>query len=405
MLNQYLPNKLLKEEFVKRDYVLTNIDKDDAWLGGDLVVPFKSAGASSVAFGALTASNDIAEDQYVRGSITTQKEIWGSMIFNHRDLMEHGEVSEKNFLKILPDAVEDFIDLMKNAVSVNLLNGGHFAKATGDGAADGTIAIDAIDRVQLGQKVSLYDGNTAAADFYVVAITLDTSTIMLSAARGGAGAAAVANYTVAQGAKLFHPGSQASGFLSIKDALLSAANGGSATLHGQTKATYPFLQAINISGATVTATNIMEKIFDAMTTIRRIGKGNPNEVVMSYKNMSACMKGIELSKGAFNVSPGSQKASQYGWTEISVGSVTKGAIKLVAVQECEDDAIMFLDWRAFTFHSNGFFRKRKSPDGIEYFESRATTGYSYIVDVCCFGELSVKRPSYCGIMHSISYAI
>src|SRR3954469_19158833 len=123
MLNDYLPNELLKEEVTMRDYLLNKIEKDDGWLGASstnneaaLIVPFKAAGASSVAFGALTGSTDIAEDTHVRGRVNTAKEIWGSMIFNHRDLMEHNRVSEKNFLKILPDAVEDFMDYMKQVV-------------------------------------------------------------------------------------------------------------------------------------------------------------------------------------------------------------------------------------------------------------------------------------------------
>jgi hypothetical protein len=83
--------------------------------------------------------------------------------------------------------------------------------------------------------------------------------------------------------------------------------------------------------------------------------------------------------------------------------VAKGSLKLIGVQESDDDIIMFLDWSALKFYSNGFFKKRRSPDGIEYFESRATTGYTYIVDMCLFGEIVVQRPSYCGILHSISY--
>ena len=35
MLNEYLPNKLLKEELIKRDYILTNVKKDDNWKGGN----------------------------------------------------------------------------------------------------------------------------------------------------------------------------------------------------------------------------------------------------------------------------------------------------------------------------------------------------------------------------------
>src|SRR5438105_3249683 len=106
MLNEYLPNELLKEELLKRDWLLSNVEKDNSWKGGNLIVPFKAAGASSVSFGSLTGSTDIAEDSYVRGSITTQPEVWGSMVFNHRDLMEHDKISEQNFLKILPDTVD-----------------------------------------------------------------------------------------------------------------------------------------------------------------------------------------------------------------------------------------------------------------------------------------------------------
>ena len=105
MLNEYLPNPLLKEEFVKRDYILQNIEKDNNWKGGTLIVPFKAAGASSVSFGSLTADSDIAEDTHVRGQVSGHKEVWGSMIFNHRDLMEHDVISEQNFLKQAHSAV------------------------------------------------------------------------------------------------------------------------------------------------------------------------------------------------------------------------------------------------------------------------------------------------------------
>jgi hypothetical protein len=87
MLNEYLPNRLLREEMVKRDYVLNRAEKDNNWKGGKLIVPFKGAGASSVKFGGLTASNDIAQDEYVRGSIDDYVEVWGSLVFNHRKLV------------------------------------------------------------------------------------------------------------------------------------------------------------------------------------------------------------------------------------------------------------------------------------------------------------------------------
>lgn len=409
MLNDYLPNELLKEELVKRDYLLSNIEKDDGWVGasgasgngGNLIVPFKAAGASSIAFGSLSGSTDIAEDLYVRGTVTTQKEAWGSMLFNHRDLMEHDKVSEKNFLKILPDAVDDFMDYMKNVVSVNLLNGAHFATLTAVATAnDGKIVVDRSDRFVIAQKVVV--AATTDATGYVSAIDINTQTITLVTARGGATPVDFSANNAAVGAKCYNDGAKTNSFSSLRAALLSAANGGDTQLYGQTKTAYPYLQAINIDGSSVTAANIVEKLFKGFTQTRRLGKGKPTDIVMSYNNLGLVLQVVEASKGAFNVMPGSQKASQYGWTEISIGSVTNQVLKFVGVQEMDDDIVIYLDWRALKFHSNGFFRKRKSPDGIEYFEIRATTGYQYIIDVCLFGELVVNRPSYCGIMYGIA---
>ena len=412
MLNEYLPNELLKEELIKRDYLLTKVDKDDGWLGGNLVVPFKAAGASSVAFGQLSASTDIAQDNYVRGGIPSQKEVWGSMLFNHRDLMEHEAVSEKNLLKILPDTVNDFMDYMKNVVSVNLLNGAWFAVLTADAtSSNGQILVDRPDRFVVGQKCIVDDSGTGGPiTGYVSTIDMNTVTgisigiVTLVTARGGSTTVdfSVNNKTVANVAKVYNDGQETNGFSDLRSALLSSANGGSSTLYGVTKTLYPYLQAINISGADITAANIVEKIFNGFTQTRRLGKGKPTDVLVSYRNWGFIIAVVESSKGAYNVKPGSAKASQYGWDEIEIGSVTSESLKFVAIQEMADDIIMFMDWRALKFYSNGFFRKRKSPDGIEYFEVRAQTGFQYIVDICLFGDLVLQRPSYCGIMYGVN---
>lgn len=401
MLNDYLPNEMLKEEFVKRDYVLQNIEKRDDWKGGPLIVPFKGAGASSIAYGSLTASDNIAEDQTVRGEISGPVEVWGSLIFNHRDLMEHGKISEQNLLKILPDSIEDFLTYMKSVVSTNLLIGSHFATLTADGDVSGNMTVDRPDRFVIGQQVYVDDSDSNADDGYVKTINMETKVINLVTTRGGATPVDLSGYAVSAGAKVYHPGSQASAFSSLRSTLLSAANGGDSTLYGVTKTAWPYTQAIQIDASTATSDNLMEKIFLAIVETRKFGKGSPSEAIMSLTNLAHCMKIVESSKGAFNVVAGSQKASQYGWMELTVGSPTKGGLKLVGVQEADDDVIFLVDWRALSFHSNGFFQKRKSPDGNEYFEVRATTGYAYIVDICLFGELVLKRPSYCGVMHSI----
>lgn len=406
MLNEYLPNKMLKEELLKRDYILSNIEKDDKWKGGKIIVPFKAAGASSVKMGGLTGASDISEDKYVRGSIDDYKEMWGSMIFNHRDLMDHsGKIVEDSFLKILPDTIEDFVEYIKMVASIQMGTGPHFAKVTdATNAVTGIMLVDHVDRFVLNQKVTLDDDNSAAASFYVIAIDVNTDAVTFSATRGGA-AADLSAYSVAQNAKFYTDGAETTSFTSIRSVLLSAANGGSSTVHGQSKLAYPFLQAVNVSGSSITASNILDKLFDAYTEVRKKAKGRADRFVMSYKHFGSVLKLIEnKTNGAANwqITIEDKKASLYGWDEVVINSV-KGKLTIVGIQEWDDDVIAILDMKSMVFRSNGFFQKRKSPEGQEYFEVRNTTGYQYIVDISLFGELEINKPGHCGIIYGISY--
>jgi hypothetical protein len=402
MLNEFLPEKLLLEELKKRNWALQNIEQDDSWLGGSLIIPFLGAVGSSVTFGSLAASNDIAEEITVRGSISTQPEVWGSMLFNERDLLEHGKLNEQNFLKIIPDALERHADYLAGVISQNLLTGSFVAALTANGDASGNITVAQPDRFQIGMKVSVDDDNSTAASGYVRTINLNTGVITIYDARSGGSVVDLSGYTTAQNAKVYQDGQQANGFTSLPSQLLSAANGGATNQFGVAKTAYPFLQAINVSGSSVSATNILSQIFDAYVTIRRLGGGKPFKVIMSYKNYGSCLKSLETTKGAFNVIPNAKKSAVYAWDTIMVGGFA-GTLELVAVQEMDDDKIMFLDMSAIKFYTNGGIRRRKSPDGKEYFEQRATSGFTYIVDHCLFGDVVVKEPKKCGIMYGISY--
>lgn len=407
MLNEYLPNRMLMEEYIKRDWLLSNIELDNGWQGGKIVVPFKGAGASTVEFGQLAASNDISSSTYVRGAIDGYVEVWGSIILNHRDLMDHeGRIPEATFLKLLPGEVDSMLDTMKQVVSTQLLTGSHFAQLMTDGTAGGEFEVDHIDRFQIGQKFDLDDGNSAPLTVYVIAIDVNGASVgngvvKVSATRGGA-AADVSAYTAAQGAKCYHPGVLVNGaFNSLKGTLLSLANGGGANVHGVSKLMYPILQATQVPGASVTASNILDKLFDGYTLVRQKAKGNANTILMSFKHLGSVMKLLESQKGPYVVTK-QPSASIYGWTEIEITSV-KGTLKLVGILEADDDAIMYLDMKSMVFRSRGGFRRRKAPDGKEYFESRAASGYTYIVDQCLFGELEVNAPGHNAIMHGISY--
>lgn len=409
MLNEYLPNELLADELLKRDWLLQNCQKDNNWLGGDSIVPFRGQMGSSVKFGGLTAETNISQHKYVRGKMAGYKEVWGSMIFNETDLMQHGKISEQNFLKILPDQTDEFIDYMKMCISLNIMGGPHFAVVTdATNAATGIMVVDKIDRFEIDQLVILMDGNSVAAQYYVTAINVNDKSVTLSATRGGV-AANVSAYSVAQAAKFFYDGVVAVGgsatagteFNSLKLALLSAANGGSANLHGQSKLAYPYLQAVNVSGSTISATNILDKLFDAWSEIKiRAKSANPSKCVMSYKHLGTIMKLIEQDKSPFKVTVGSSVVSKYNWTEVNITGV-RGGFNLVGLQEMDDDVIFFLDLSSFTFRSNGFVQKKKSPEGLEYYRIRGTDGFKLITDACLFGDMEFTMPAKNAVIHSI----
>ena len=406
MLNEYLPNRMIMEELVKRDWFLSNLEIDNGWQGSKIIVPFKGAGASSVEFGQLADVADISQSQYVRGSIDSYVEAWASLVFNHRDLLDaEGKIPEATFLKILPGEVDSMVDYFKQVVSTSLGSGSHFAQLATDGQVGGTFEVDHIDRFQVGQKLVLDDSDSSPLTVYVIAInvnaaTAGTGTVTVSLTRSG-GAADVSAYTVAAGAKCYHPGALAGAFTSIREVLLSAANGGSATVHGVSKLAWPVLQAVNINGSSVTASNILDKLFDGYTEVRRKAKGNANTILMSFKHLGSVMKLLETQKGPFAVTK-QPSASIYGWTEIEITSV-KGTLKLVGIVEMDDDVIMYLDLKSMVFRTRGGFRKRKSPEGKEYYEVRGTDGFKYVVDMCLFGQLEVNAPGHNAIMHSISY--
>lgn len=404
MLNQYLPNELLIEELVKRDWILQNVETDNDWLGGDLIVPFKGAQASTVTFGALAASNDVATDNFVRGVISgsAQPEVWGTMLFNQKDIWQHGKISEQNFLKLLPDTIEDFIDYMKQCVSLGFLNGPAFAKLVANGDSSGNITVNRPERFQIGQKVNLVDNVSTSIVGYVRSIVMDTAGINLVTARGGSTPLDCSGQLVANVSQAYFDGSFSNPLTSLKLSLLSAANGGSTSLYGQTKTVYPYLQAINVSGAASTPTTLLQDCFNAFVTIKNRGKGLPSTLLMSYLRLGYILTTLESYKGAYNIVPGSQKVSVYGWDEIEIMG-PKGKLKIVAIQEMDDDAIFFLDMRpqVMEIYTNGGFRKRIAEDGKEYFEIRNTNGYQYLLDIAFMGDFVLKRPSYCGILFGL----
>ena len=232
----------------------------------------------------------------------------------------------------------------------------------------------------------------------------------MSATRGGA-PADISAYSVAQKAQVYHPGAQTGSFTSIKSQLLSLTNGGPANIFGQPKTAYPYLQAVQIDGSGVSATNILAKIFAGAARRQRLGRGSGSmEVICSYKHMGSILALLEVgggsspnapAKGAFNVIPGSRKVSVYGWQEVSIGSPNGDVLKIVAVLDMDDDWIWYADWDSVEMFTNGGLQRRTAPDGLQYYQKRATTGFVYILDHVLQGDTAVKAPWKQGIMYNI----
>ena len=403
MSNEYLTPKLLTEELVKRMWFFSEVEHKQDWKGGTLIVPFEGNPPTSIAFNSLTASNDIAEADFVRGEVTTQIKATHSLIFNQEDLAEHdGKIPESTFLDVMERTVGPGMTFFKEALSHQMMAGPSVCTVTAEASsASGLYTLNRIERLNKGQKLVLKDSG-GQVNVYVTAIDLNTDVATFSLSRGGA-AANLSAFTIAQGAKLYHPGGETSTFTSMRSALLSSTNGGGSTLHGQTKTSYPYLQCINLSGSDITASNILEKLFDFYVNVRKKARGNANKLVMSYKHWGSCMKSQQITKGGYKVIS-DPKRNEFGWWETMIASTSTGeSLSLVAVQEWDDTEIVAFDKGSVKVYSNGGVRKHKTPEGKEFYTVRNTTGYQYIVDVVFRGEVVWHAPTRNGILHSISY--
>lgn len=403
MLKRFMPYNLLVEEMAKRNYLWRTITKDETWQGGRLEVPFEGGQASSIKIGELTAANDVSETVAVLGYEDNYRELWGTMIFNEKDLDLNNDL-KGSFLKVLPGKIDQFVSYIEQCFSHVILNGPAIDKFTATATSGGVVDVNFPERFSIGQKVIARKSTPTAIAGYVVAINMETKKITLYDARSGGSAIDLSTYTVALSSALYQDGSVnistgalQNNFNSLKDSLLSAANGGSANIHNQVKASYPFLQAQNIIGSGITASNILEEIFDAFYTVTRIGKGRPSEILVSFKHYANMAKDLETNR-RFAVEDSS---SGYGFVSIKVRG-PQGSMVITALREMDDDAVFIIDFNALKFFGSHFFDRKRHFDNQEYMV-RNVSGYQYIVDIRLYGNLIVSAPSYCGIIHSISY--
>lgn len=403
LLKNYRPINILKDEVKKRDYMFRNINKDRKWKGGRYQIPVNVGVASSVKFGALTAAANISEAQTALGYETDYIEIDHALKFNQRDLASSDNY-EGSFIKAMNDTISPAANFYKEVISHSLLLGSRIDSLTVNGTSSGVAAVSFPERFEVGQKCQIQNNDPAALDVFVIAVDLNAKTVTVSATAGGS-ALDIQAYTIAKDSGLYFdgtmsvPGGVAQNTMnSFKDGLLSATNGGSASLHNITKASYKQWQAHNEDLSGASAETLLEELFKIWVIASRKGRGMPSEILISFDNYQYIVNSLETNR-RFSAS---DLQAGYGFSSCKITGPS-GALKVTALREMDNDIALVVDWNSFKLAGMKFFESVKSNrSGESFFEVRETTGYSYIMDIAFYGNLIFHHPSYNGIGFGIS---
>ena len=418
LLKRYTPHNLFVEALKRLNYFWEKIAKDENWFGGPYDVPFESGEASALRFGKLTAADDITETQAEVGTITSYKELYGSMVFNHKDL--DFDDLKGSFLKILPDKLNQFMKRMSERVSQTCLNGAHICQLANpaiSGVVDpadttGVCYMEKGIRLRIGQGIQLYDGTdtlpSASTQYYVkyidrgavagyphiAKVTLADDIALANLSDLSTDGAA---YNSSNNFKAYERGGRDSAFTSLASILLSAANGGDATVYGKTKASFPYLQAQQYDGSDIDETTIMDELCDAFNQVEELSSGSPTEILMSFKHFNTISK-LNRDNIRFTVS---DKKIGIGFKSVQLDGI-EGNMRITALRDMDDDKMFIMDWSALKFAGKHFFKKMDY-NGKMFYQVRAETGVTNIVDIKLYGDLVCTAPCNLGVIFGISY--
>ena len=423
LMKRWTPHNLLEALVRRYSFFWQKVKKDRSWgLGQTYDVPYEYGEFSSFEFGALTASAKITGNKSVLGSITKHPELWGSLKLKERD-MDFDNL-EQSFQKIMPRKLKRFAERHAEIVSLVMCRGSKICKmvpvvenGVDPVANDGVLYLkDAARFLEIGQRIFLDADDKTAFECYVQKIEVDKakvgdeekgdkvivcSDITLAAVIDFSNA--IYKVTEAQNGYATIPGAEtaAQAFTSFKSILLSSDNGGDASIYGDTKTDYPFLQARNLRAASMDADNVKEVLLDRVFSLQKSSRGsNKKDILVSYKHFGNIVKSENVNT---RYKVGEMKAVAGLAAVDVVGPLGKSMV--VAVPEMEDEQIYMIDFASFIFAGSNFFEAKRK-DGSTYFLERtagADGGYTYITDVKFFGDLICRNPSHNGIIYGIDY--
>jgi hypothetical protein len=393
LLKRYLAEGVIENEFTKMSYIWQNCQKDKSYRGGTGEMPLVEAGFSSVQFGSLASASDIAEAQVAMGTFT-MKELFGSILVREADLYKHADM-EQSYLSIMPERLNEFVKYMQELVSVQVLAGSRLDLATANGDASGNITVSKPHLFRIGMKVTVDDDNSSAVSGYIRAININTGVLTIYDARSGGSVVDLSGYTTAQNAIVQVVGQASESFTSLKSYILPAAQGGSASAYGLTKADYTVLQSLEASGSAWTANTILDDLLTAYYTFTD-KRGN---IFPEIYVGSGIMKNIAKVLATTQRATIMDKKAGYGWNSVNLISA-EGEAKIVCLRDMPRDVVYFGDMKKVKFCGAEPFKK-KMYDDKEFFMVRETTGVSMITDIALRGEFTVN-PSQWGAVYAVA---
>lgn len=404
LLRDYGPDSVFVNEYKKLSYYFNKIEKNKEWVeGSNYLLKFEAGENSRFEMGGLPNSSDINGATYLSATIANPATIVGSMKIHEKDLQKHNGDMKKSFLDFWPRNSKRFVKRFEERMSVLLMGDGSICTVTLDGTSGGVIKVDRPSLLTIGEKVEIKDNDSAAVQGYVRKIDINTKLVTIGDAPTGAIVPVnLVAFTTAAKAKVYICGTSASGekFLSLKDFILTQANGGSDTIHGLTKADSPILQAINTPfSGTATAKELIYTLYKNFFEYDMLGRGDVVEQLVSYENFRWISlyldKNREFAKSDVTAGVGFKSMTLTG---------PEGDMKITALRDMQNDWAPVVDFKGLEFAGSTLFKMKHQQSGDLFFTERVPGvggGYQHIVDIETAGQHICKMPGNMAAVYNI----
>ena len=393
MLKEYANNEILENKILKNNWFINKVKKDPKWSLGAYQIAVETQENSRFEFGALPASNDIGGALYAKPEVNSPAELLGAIKWNQKDLERHTGDLKKSFLQIAPNKLKQFAQRMEETASLVMLGDGSLCNVTADATGLGVVTCDRVWLLSADQKITITETvtDTTTVTGYVKrgSIDINAGTFTLVTAIGGAVAVDCSGLDVANLPKVFVVGSATKKFTSLIDIVFPASLGGADSLYSGaiTKADSPVYQpyAKDLSASTTYAA-LRNSLFDFYYTAEQMGRSENDELLVPYSVFKALALAPESQR---QLLPDSVKHA-FGAKSMRLQG-PDGDMVVTGIRDMQNGYVVKMDWDAVVLASRGSLVKNVNMSG-EYFEERATTGYTYIQDKKMEAELIVTAP-------------